>query len=159
MPERHTVDFDRFGVNILSDAEVGTISLQFEKTGGAKPIGRMMKAIERRFGSGIWARLDRWRKGQGNPLVLSSRGEPHPENPDVIRLEMTVQQGERMDGALAVLMEFLRREPEYRRTLGPPLDRDHPDRLSRIGEGDASGAAAETLRRMIERSRLKGARK
>lgn len=155
MSERHTVDFDRFGVNILSDAELGTITLQFEKFGS----GRMMKAIERRFGGGIWARLHRWRRGQDNSLMLSSPGAPHPENPDVIRLELTVRQGERMDATLAVLMDFLRRQQGYRRTLGSPLDRDGPERLSRTGEDDSSRAAEKTLRRILERRGWKGAGK
>jgi hypothetical protein len=152
MIERHTFEFNRFGVNVLSDAERAAISLQFDTSGyGVEAIEPILKAVKRRFGRGIWGQLSRWMTGEGDLLLLISHGKPHPDNPDVIRVEMAIKDGERMDSALAALVDFFRRQPGFCRMLGSPLDRDDLDRRTRGGMGDVSRIANETFRRMWER--------
>lgn len=154
MSERHTIEFDQFGANILSDGERGTISLQFDASDSRHEIHPVLDALSRRFGRGIRSRLRRWMTGQDDRLFLpASRVETHPDNPDVIRVEMRVKEGVHIDSALTALIAFFRRQPGYRRTLGPPLDRD--DLESRIPRppGHAAELAQQTLRRYIERER------
>jgi hypothetical protein len=153
MSERHTVDFIRGSINILSNGERGTITLQFEKAAdGLKPISRILKALERRYGVGVMRRLSRWRTGESNPFVLPLRTKPHPENPDVLCFEIGVKQGERMESALAALIEFLRRQPGYQRTFGSPLDRDQmPSRVRKASSTDNSNAAHNLMKQMMER--------
>jgi hypothetical protein len=152
MIERHTFEFNSFGVNVLSDAERGAISLQLDTSGcRMEAIEPILKAVKRRFGRGIWGHLSRWMTGEGDPLLLISHGKPHPDNPDVIRVEMAVKDVERMDSALAALVDFFRRQPGYCRMLGSPLDRDNLDRRTWGGMGDVSRTADDTLRRMWER--------
>lgn len=151
MSERHTIEFDGFGANILSDGERGTISLQFDVSDSRQAIRPMLNAIRRCFGHGIRSRLTRWMTGQGDPLLrLTSRDEPHPDNPDVIRVEMRVKEGVHIDSALAALIAFFRRQPGYRRTLGPPLDRDDLEGQIPREPGDAAGLAQQALRRILE---------
>jgi hypothetical protein len=121
MIERHTVDFDRFGINLLRNAERGTIWLHFDTSEClVQEMGPVLKAIDRRFGRGLWGRLSRWMTGRGRPTLLASSSSAHPENPEVIRVEMTIKDGERMDSVLAALMDLFRQQPGYCRTLGPP---------------------------------------
>jgi len=153
MPERHSVDFIRASFNIISDAERRTIALQFDmviSVPGA--VERIVSALYGRYGSGIRGRLNRWRKGERSPLVMPSRGKPHPENPDVIRFEIVVKQGERLESALATLLGFLRQQPGYQRTFGPPLDRDEaPSEDRKAPAGDVSEAAGGLLKRIMDR--------
>jgi hypothetical protein len=156
MPERHSVDFARGSFNVLSDAQARTITLQFERTrGGRDPIDstirRVLKALDRRHGGGITSRLNRWMRGEGNPLVLPARPVPHPENPDVLCFEIGVRPGERMDSALAGLLDFLRQQPGYERTYGPPLDRDDgPRKVRGWGSGNAAASAQMILERLFK---------
>ncbi len=160
MNEIHSVDFDRFGVNILSDAEWGSIVLQFDiSTCGVGAIGPTLKAVQRRFGQGIWGHLSRWMTGARGMLVVTSHAQPHPDQPDVFVVKMAVKEGERMDAALGALMDFFRTQPGYRRPLGPPLDPDAPHGPIRSGAGDASRAAADSLRLFIEGRRRKEPRR
>jgi hypothetical protein len=159
MSERHTIDFARASFNVVSDAERNTITLQFESSGGDQervnpPIARVLKAIERRYGTGIASRLKRWRTGECNPLVLPSGSTPHPENSEVFCFEIGVEPGERLEFALATLFEFLRQQPEYQRTFGPPLDRDQMPLQVQIGKADdLSAAAQDMLTKFMERRR------
>ena len=159
MAERHTVDFVPDSFNLISDGERRTITLQFERSlewrkPVPQPIGRILKAIKRRYGGGLMSRLHRWKHGERNPLVLPSRIEPHPENPDVLRFEIGVRPGETMESALASLFECLRRQPGYQRTFGAPLDRDQePSRVQKARPGDASKSAQNILHSFIEARR------
>jgi hypothetical protein len=59
-----------------------------------------------------------------------------------------------MESALADLVEFLRQQPGYRRLLGQSLDRDQLRQEPReFSASDSSQAAADTLKRMMERAR------
>jgi hypothetical protein len=149
MAERHTIDFNRFGVNILSDAERGTITLQFEGTIALqfegtiafqldRDVKAIVKAVNGRFGGGVW---NRWVRGERDVLKITSSGMPHPENPEVTRVEMIVSRGELMDIALGDLLDFFRRQPGYRRTLGAPLDRDSIDTRVRMNKNIQKGHA------------------
>jgi hypothetical protein len=153
MSERHTVDFDRVSFNVISDAERETITLQFENVlSGHAHIQQILKAIERRYGVGLFGRLRRWIVGTESALILRSHGRLHPENPDVLCLELGVRRGERMESALGNLIEFLRQQPGYQRMFGSPLDRDlMPSRVRTPPSGDSSKAAADTFKRMLER--------
>jgi hypothetical protein len=72
----------------------------------------------------------------------------------VLCFEMGVKQGERLEAALATLLAFLRHEPEYQRTFGPPLDRDDtPSRVQLGGAGELSTAAQDVLAKLMERRR------
>jgi hypothetical protein len=149
MPERRTIEFRDTGVNILSDAERGTISLQLNSS---DPIERaaavqILKAIRKRFGNG----------DESNPLVLSPTARPHPENPEVICLEVVVKAGAVMEPALSSLIDFLRRQPGYTQTFGKPLDRDHaqPQRRKEK-EVDAADAAWDALMEMMSRGKRTG---
>jgi hypothetical protein len=129
MSERHSVDFARDSFNVICDTDRHSITLQFEfSRNGRAPVtdsmARILKAIRSRYGGGVVCRLNRWRRGEGRPLVPPARSRPHPENPDVYCFEMRVDQGEKIESALAGLLEFLRQQPGYRRMFGPPLDRD-----------------------------------
>jgi hypothetical protein len=151
MPERHTVDFDRLGVNVLSDAERGTVVLQFDRASGdAKTLAGVVKGVNGRFGGGAWRRWNRWVRGERDVLKIVSPAVPHPENPDVIRVEMAASPGVPMDVALGVLLDFFRRQPGYRRTFGAPLDRDGIDARVCNAPGDLSGVALDVLRRLLE---------
>jgi hypothetical protein len=156
MPERHTVDFDRASLNLLSDPGKHTITLQFERSPGGRnrvspTLGRNLNALQGRYGVGVISRLNRWRKGAPNPFVLPSRSKPHPENPDVLCFEIGVNQGETMDSALAQLLDFFRQQPGYLRTFGAPLDRDQvPVRGQRKADGNLSASAGNALRKMME---------
>lgn len=157
MPECHTVDLDRFGVNILSDAERGTITLQMDagwdgadRAGKLAEQARLLRALGRRFGGGVRSRLLRWMRGERDVLRIDSRSGSHLVNPEVIRVEMIVSRGERMDVALGVLLDFFRRQPGYRRTFGAPLDLDSIDTRARQGTGDDSEVAMGVLRRILE---------
>jgi hypothetical protein len=150
MPEYHTIDFVRGSVNIVSDAERGIITLQFDPAcDGAEPIGLIWKAIETRFGGGIPSRLNRWCMGENNPLILPRGGKPHPENADVLCFPIGIEADVRMDAALATLIGFLQQLPGYRRTFGSPLHREHgssPARKTTVT--DVADAASETLMRI-----------
>jgi hypothetical protein len=155
MPERHSVDFDRVGFNVLTDAEARTITLQFENPDGPHgevPSGMrpILDAIRRRYGAGVVRRLVRWAKKRDNPLAPDVRCEPHPDNPDVLCFRIGVTPGKRMESALTALLDFLRQQPGYRRTLGPPLDRDSLDRRARNEVTvDTPSAAERVLRQLI----------
>lgn len=154
MKEIHTIDFDRFGVNVVSDGGLGIISLQFDTTEcGMRPIEPLLKAVKEHFGRCLCGYLSRWLAGEGDLLLLNAHERPHPDNPDVICVEMTIKEGQRMDRALAALMNFFRRQPGYRRTLGSPLDRDDLDHPIGSPTGDASSVACDTLKRMFENRR------
>ena len=155
MPERHSIDFVRASVNIITDAAARIITLQYERWHGPpeamKPI---LGAISRKFGAGIRNRLRRWMTGQSSPFVLPPGAKPHPENPDVLCFEIGVKQSEKMDAALAALIGFLRQQPGYQRTFGPPLDPDQPTPKTRTAsKGDASEAADAALRGMLRRGK------
>ena len=150
MPERHTIDFRRTSFNVLSDEAAGLIRLQFDSSsGGLKAIVPILKAIRRRFGNGLLNRLNRWRNGQTNPFLLGKRTTPHTDDSSVICYEITLKPGERMDPALGLLFEFLRQQPDYQRTLGPPLDRDdlYDDPTDTVTSADTSRAAGNVLRK------------
>jgi hypothetical protein len=157
MPERHTVDFARCSFNIVTDADRRTITLQFENPFPGprvvpESIDRILNALRRRFGGGILGRLNQWRSGESSPLVLPRRGHPHPDNPDVLRFEIGVKNGARIEGALATLFDFFRRQPGYQTTYGAPLDRDPVPSEDRIGSAqDASTAAREALIGLLAR--------
>jgi hypothetical protein len=161
MSERHTVDFDRVSINVISDAERGTITLQFDNAfGGLSQNNRILQAIDRRYGVGMLSRLRRWIAGLGDPPVLALRSGPHPENPDVSCLVLRVKRPVGMESALVSLMEFLRRQPGYQRMFGSPLDRDEmPSRVRRASSVDSSEAANDALRRMMERRRQPSSRR
>jgi hypothetical protein len=143
MPERHSIDFTRASVNIISDAERRTITLQYEKPlGPPDAIKPILGAISKKFGTGIKDRVNRWKRGETSPFQLSGHAKPHPENPDVQCFEMNVSASERMDSALAALLECLRQQPGYQRTFGPPLDRDQLPRKSRMRSSDSLSEAA-----------------
>lgn len=151
MNEIHSIEFNRFGVNILSNEEQGTIVLQFDASEyGLGAIGPTLKAVQGQFGHGIWGHFNRWMTGAGDILLVTSHAQPHPDHPEVIVVEMAVKEGARMDTALAALVDFFRSQPGYRRTMGPPLDPDAPHRPIRSGTGDASQTAWDTLRRIFE---------
>jgi hypothetical protein len=161
MPERHSVDFTYFGFNLVSDHESGTITLQFNgdsewllpEPGAVSRAARpILKAIRRRYGAGALCRLRRRWAGEGNPFVLPPCVSPHPESPEVACFAMRLGPGERLDPALAGLLEFLGRQPGYQRTFGPPLDRDVPVRRDpKEPTVDAASLAGDALRRLMER--------
>jgi hypothetical protein len=157
MAERHTVDFARCSFNVINDADRRTITVQFENPFPGprvvpESVDRILKAIRQRFGGGIVGRLTRWSRGESNPLVLPQRGHAHPDNPDVLCFEIGVKDGARIEGALATLLDFLRRQPGYQRTYGAPLDRDPDPSEDRIGSTrNASTAAREALIGLLAR--------
>jgi hypothetical protein len=153
MSERHTVDFDRVSFNVISDAERDSITLQFENVlCGRASIQQILKTINREFGVGLFGRVRRWITGTDHSLVLRSHSKLHPENPDVVCVELGVQRGERMELALGELIEFLRQQPGYRQMFGSPLDRDEmPSPPRKVSSGDSSEAAVDMLKRMRER--------
>lgn len=157
MSERHTADFDRVSFNILSDAERGTISLQFDTPiwrHGGDQVKRLVSAIGRRYSGGWRSRFSRWIAGAGEPPLVVGPSGPHSENAEVYCLELGLKRGAKMESALADLVKFLREQPGYRRLLGHPLDPDQMHKRSRDREsGDSSQAASDTLRRMMERRR------
>jgi len=162
MSERHTVDFDQISFNVISDAERETITLQFDATSGTygrEQTKRIIQAITGRFGPGIRSRASRWLTGLGDPLALVRRSGTHPENPDVLCLELSVKRGVCVESALAELVEFLRRQPGYRRLLGQPLDRDQVlPRVCEFAARDSAEAATDTLKRMMEHRRRRNER-
>jgi hypothetical protein len=83
-----------------------------------------LKAIRWRFGDAIEGRLKHASGDESNPLVLGSPGQPHPDCPDVVHLEIGLKPGASMETALACLIDFLRQQPGYRHTYGAPIDRD-----------------------------------
>jgi hypothetical protein len=153
MTERHTIDFARVSFNIVSDADRGTITLQFDQAGGGDgSIAGILRAIHQQFGDGIPCRIRRWISGERNPLVVSRRARPHPEYPDVLRFEISVKPGERIEGALAMFLDFLRQQPGYQRTYGSPLDRDHVlSEARQASPHDTSALACSTLREYFRR--------
>ena len=154
MPERHTIEFDDIGVNILSDAERRTIILQFNSSDlfERHTVERILKAMRKRFGDGVWSRLNRWSSGESNPLALSPAATRHPENPEVTCFEVAVKAGAAMESALSSLIDFLRRQPGYLRTFGEPLNRDHaPSRWRKQEKVDTSDAANDVLREILSR--------
>jgi hypothetical protein len=153
MPERHSIDFIRDSVNIISDADRRTITLQYEKTlGPPDAMKPMLGAISRRFGTANRDRLGRWIRGEKSPFVVAGRSKPHPENPDVHCVEMIVKEGETMDSALACLLALLQQQPGYQRTFGPPLDPDQLPLKTRMAfSGGASEAASAALKGMLGR--------
>jgi hypothetical protein len=163
MAERHTVDFDRVSFNVLSDEERGTITLQFDSpiwghAGGH--VKGLAAAIGRRYGGGWKSRLDRWLAGEGEPLLVAGPSGPHSENAEVYCLELWVKRGAKMESALADLVEFLRRQPGYRRLLGQPLDRDQMrERPAEPSSGDSSQAACDALKRIMELRRPRTGRR
>jgi hypothetical protein len=151
--ERHSIDFNRVSVNIISDAQRRTITLQYEKwPGPPDAIKAILGAISRKFGNAVGDRFRRWLLGENSPFVLAGRSKPHPENPDVHCFEMIVKEGETIDSALACLLGFLRQQPGYQRTFGPPLDPDQLPLQARMAfSGGASEAAAAALEGMLRR--------
>jgi hypothetical protein len=151
--EIHTIDLMKGSITIISDAEKGTITLQFDRVGdGLEPVKRILKAIGRRYGDGVMGRLSRWRSGESNPFVLASQSKPHPSNPDVLCFEIRIKPGERLESALGTLLGLLRQQPGYRRTFGSPLDRDHMlSRVQKVPSGDVSEAARDMMRRILKR--------
>jgi hypothetical protein len=157
MPEIHTVDFNDVGINVLSDPDHGTITLQYVRENhGTGHVGRILAVLRRRYGKSTLSRLNRWRDREENPFVLPSCSTPHPDNPDILRFEIKLQHPEQADAALALLLGFLRQQPGYRRTLGAPLDRDHaPRREAAAPERNASEFAGDVLTQMFMRHREK----
>jgi hypothetical protein len=153
MIERHTIDFARVSFNIVSDADRGTITLQFAQTGGRREsIQEILRAIHRRFGGGVMSRLNRWSTGESNSFVLPKCSKPHPDYPDVICFEIGVRPGARMEAVLARFLDFLRQLPGYQRTYGSPLDRDEvPSRVRTKSPHDVSTVADATLREFFKR--------
>src|SRR6516165_10165011 len=100
MAERHTADFDRVSLNILSDAERGTITLQFDSPIRRREfdhVKRLLKAITRRYGGSFRSRLRRRLAGEGRPLLVAGRSGPHPENADIFCLELALNHYARME--------------------------------------------------------------
>jgi hypothetical protein len=153
MIERHTIDFARVSFNVISDADRGTITLQFAQAGGGREsIRGILRAIQRRFGGGVVSRLNRWSTGESNAFVLPQGSKPHPDYPDVICFAIGVKPGARMEAALATFLDFLRQLPGYQRTYGSPLDRDEvPSRVRTNSPRDVSTVAADTLREFFKR--------
>lgn len=157
MAERHTVDFKRCSFNVVTDHERKSITLQFERSSDSRrpvslPVTPILKTLKRCYGGGIVSRLNRWRATTGNPFVLTLGIQAHPENPDVLCFEISVRQGERMEAALATILKFLRQQPEYLRTIGPPLDRDEVALSVRNAvPGDVSSAAQDALVKLMKR--------
>ena len=159
MPERHTVEFRRTSCSIISDPERGTLSLRFDRLeGGPEPIVLLLRALRRRFGTGFGGRLTRWWAGAAIPLILAPTSRPYPDNPDLICVAATLKPGERMDGALGVVLDFFRHQPDYRRTFGPPLDRDLPIAPRSPGPADPSSRAQGILRQLLRRHAGRGRR-
>jgi hypothetical protein len=154
MAERHTIEFREMGVNILSDAERATITLQFDQScgggGGRFAVDQTLKAIRGRFGDAVGSRLKRLCADEPNPLVLGSPGRTHPDYPDVVNLEIGVKPGVSMETALSCLLDFLRRQPGYRHTYGAPIDRDSAPSSRRNNTDDPAAKAADVLRRLFE---------
>ena len=150
MAERHSIDFIRASVNIISDTQRRTITLQYEKWPGPpdamKPI---LGAISRKFGTGVRDRFRRWLRGENTQFVRTGPSKPHPENPDVHCFEMIVKEGQTIDSALAGLLGFLRQQPGYQRTFGPPLDPDQLPPKARmaisVGACEAASAALQGM--------------
>ena len=72
MIERHTIDFARVSFNVVSDADRGTITLQFDQAGGGLgSIPGILRAIHQRFGGGVLSRIRRWKSGEISPFVVS----------------------------------------------------------------------------------------
>jgi len=155
MPERHSIDFVRASVNIIADADKRTIALQYERSHGPpEAMNAILGAISRKFGTGIINRLSQWMTGRSSPFVLPRAAKPHPETPDVLCFEIGVKQSEKMDAALDALIGFLRQQPGYQRTFGPPLDPDQPNPKTRsASKGDASEAADAVMKRMLRRAK------
>lgn len=160
MSERHSVDFVRASFNVVSDAEKRTITLQFDHSGFilhpiSPPVRLVLRAFERRYGAGILSRLNRWKTGETSELALPRQSNPHPENPDVFCFEIGVRPGVRMETALATVLLFLRQQPGYQRTFGPPLDRDEvPSPGQGRGVDDLAAAAGQVLMKLFERRRI-----
>ncbi|WP_422927279.1 hypothetical protein [Singulisphaera sp. PoT] len=149
MPEIHTIDFDRFAVNILSDAERGTIALQFDISAcKATEIRPILNSIDEKFGYEAWSRFRRKLDAVAPVLRVTSPPAAHPDNRHVMRVEMALAEGARMDSSLQVLIAFLRQQRGYHRTLGAQLDPDHEDRPKRIASGDTSEAAIGAFHKM-----------
>ena len=148
MIERHSIEFGRVIFNVVSDADQHTMTLQFQSNSSSvrQGITRLLRAIERRFGDGIARRLSRWHNGQGNPLMLPTGTTTHPEYDDVLFFEIGVKPGVRMEDALALLLDYLRQLPEFKRLYGPPLDRDQaPPKPRKAAPRDTSTVAQATL--------------
>jgi hypothetical protein len=160
MAERHTVDFDRISFNVLSDAERGTITLQFDSEIGRHQndqLKRLLSVLRYRYGASFMSRLRRWSVRAPEPLLLVGSSGPHPENADILCLELRLNREARLESALVDLVEFLRRQPGYRRLLGQPLDRGQMrERTPTFSSDDSSQAAADTLKRMMERRLERG---
>jgi hypothetical protein len=155
MPEIHTVDFRRGSINIISNAERATITLQFAGDRDAvESVDRILKAIRRRYGDGLINRLSRWRTGEGSSFVLPLHSRPHPESPDILCFEIGVNRGGGLESALATLLEFLRQQPGYEHTFGAPLDRDQmPSPGHKVPPSVASEAAQDVLEQMMKQRR------
>ena len=148
MIERHSIEFGRVIFNVVSDADRRTMTLQFQSNSSRvrQSITRLLRAIERRFGDGIASRLRRWHSGQGNPLMLPAGTTRHPEYGDVLLFEIGVKPGVSMEDALALLLDYLRQLPEYKRMYGPQFGRDQPPTKPRkAAPRDISSVAQATL--------------
>jgi hypothetical protein len=156
MSERHTLEMTDISFNIMSDAKRRTIVLQFdEEVSDSQDIDDLVRAVDRRFGDRFWSRVSRWRSGSKNPFVLPRCENKHPEYPTVRRFEIAVKQGETFDHALARLFDFFRSQKGYKRTFGPPLDRDEIQRRGQIPSKDeAANVARGVLDGMWARHRL-----
>jgi hypothetical protein len=153
MSERHSVEFDRVGFNVISDDVSRTLTLQFDAAHPSlEPMQRILFAIRQKYGEGITSWLRRWRTGETNKLVPSARSKPHQTNPDVHCFDIGVKEGEAVEVALEGLLSFLQQLPGYRRTIGAPLNRDDPpSRPKSPSPRDASSVAQATLRQFFER--------
>ncbi len=146
MAERHTIDFARDSVAVVSDADRRRITLQFEGVNDGQPTAkRLWTALQRRYGPGPLARIGRWSRGEDHPLILPARGQPHPESPDVFVVEVEIRPGPPMEEVLSDLLEFFRRQPGYVRTYGDPLDRDLERPPSRRGAARETSEAANAV--------------
>ena len=154
MIERHSIEFDRVIFNVISDDDRRTIALQFEFIAAIErsAIQRVLSAMYWRFGNGVRSRLRRWIARQGNPFVLPASSTSHPDYPDVLCFEIAVKPGERVEAAVATLLDFVRQLPGYKKTYGSPLDPDegHPP-PRKAPSRDVSNVAAEILKQCFKR--------
>lgn len=148
MPEIHTIHLLRGNLNVISDVQKGTITLQYtQDRDGVKAIDQILTAIGSRFGDRAISRLG---SGEESPFKLPTRSRPHPDCADVLCFTIGLKPGQAIESALANLLNFLRQQPGYVRTLGAPLDPDEA-RARRTPTGSTPETARAILTEQFRR--------